>query len=572
MKYSLIFLALVTFLSRSGLSQNTVTFNVNMSNLNISPSGVHVAGNWQSEAGLPNDWEPNTALMTDDDMDGIYSYTCELPDGVYEFKYINGDAWGSDETAIPAICQVGGGNSNRFFIVDGVQTDLLAVAFNGSVAIDAGTTFKPMRFNVDMPLSEIIDPSGIFVSGTFMNEFTFGILTDWLDRFKLFDINPGDGIARFTNLVYYPEGVSGSFNFLFYNGPLSEFVPTACQSSTIPTRTFILQPNADLTIQNCFSSCDANCIVSSVYDVTINIDMRYRCDFNINSSDSVDVAGTFNNYQGGPDYLLSDTDNDGIYSITLSLPSGEFQYKARIISNGNFAGGWEPGSNTVVNLTSDTELSARCFGQTSGTCSPIPDPSEITFRVEFQNETPAAEVYVMGDFTTPPYQGGALLMNQVSSNVYEVTTEICPGTINYKFVNGVTSVQDNIESYPGITDFSCLNSNGIGGFNRFYIRQSADPVLLSYVYNSCSIGVITGTSELDNALVNVYPNPATNSLFIQSEKLSVSQIQLIDLTGKVLLADQNVNTLDCSSVSSGYYMVRFQLVDGSTYIRGIVIE
>ena len=87
-------------------AQQEVIFSVNMQDQTVSANGVHVAGNWQSEAGLPADWEPNTATMTDDDGDGIYTYTCTLPDGVYEYKYVNGNAWGSDETQIPEICSV----------------------------------------------------------------------------------------------------------------------------------------------------------------------------------------------------------------------------------------------------------------------------------------------------------------------------------------------------------------------------------------------------------------------------------------------------------------------------------
>jgi hypothetical protein len=572
MKHTLLTPAFVLLAMISGIAQNSVKFNVNMSNLAINPNGVHVAGNWQSEAGLPGDWEPNTALMTDDDMDGIYSYSCELPDGVYEFKYINGDAWGTDETQIPAICQVGGGNTNRFFVVDGSATELPAVGYNNSVVTDVGLSFKASRFTVEIPTSLTVDPTGVYVSGSFMDEFSNGIFTDWLDKIKLYDINSGDGIANYTGIIYYPETVIGTFNYSFYNGPTQELLPTACQAQTLPTRAFTLVASSELFTKFCFASCDESCITLPTYNATINIDMRYRCDFDINSNDSVDVAGTFNNYQGGAEYLLSDADNDGIYSITLPLQAGEFQYKARIITNGNFAGGWEPGSNTIVNLNANTNLAPRCFGQVSGTCAPIPDPSEITFRVEFQNETPADQVYVIGDFTTPPYQGGALLMNQVSANVFEVTTEICPGTINYKFVNGITSDQNNIESYVGITDFSCLNSNGIGGFNRFYIRQSSEPVLLSYIYNSCSIGVITGASEPNASMVKLYPNPTSNQLFIQSESLRVSQIQLIDLSGKVLLIEQNAAKIDCSSLSSGYYMIRYQLTDGSVHNSGVVIE
>jgi hypothetical protein len=565
--------ALVLLMVINARAQNEVTFLVNMTNETVNPNGVHVAGNWQSEAGLPSDWEPFTAQMTDDDNDGVYAYTCLLPDGVYEYKFINGNAWGSDEVNIPAICQVGGGNTNRFFAVDGgTPYATTPIFYNGSSATDAGVTLKPMRFSVEMPTSLTIDPTGVYVSGTFMNEFSNGIFTDWIDKIKIYDINAGDGAANYTGIVYYPEDVSGTFNYSFFNGATQELLPTACQGGSFPTRFFTLNTTSELTPKFCFASCDVSCLNLSAYNATINVDMRYRCDFDVNSNDSVDVAGTFNEYQGGPAYLLADGDNDGIYSITLPLQAGEFQYKARIIRNGNFSSGWEGGNNTIVNLNSNLNLAPRCFGQASGTCTPIPDPSEVTFRVEFQSETPANEVYVMGDFTNPPYQGGALLMNQVGANVFEVSTEICPGAINYKFINGIISVSENIESYPGITDLSCLTSNGIGGYNRFYARQSADPVLLSFVYNSCSTGLITTTEAIRNSRISVYPNPANSTFTVQSGSTQISTIKVLDLAGKVVLNQPATSVVDCGSIAAGYYMVVVQQTDGEVLAVPLVIE
>ena len=216
-------------------AQQEVIFQVDMQNETVSPNGVHVAGNWQSEAGLPNDWEPYTAMMEDDDGDGIYTFTCVLPNGVYEYKFINGNAWGLDEVQIPEICQVGGGNSNRFFVVDNSPVATIPVEYNGSAAFDAGITFKPMRFTLQMPDFVTIDPTGVYLSGTFMNEFSNDIFTDWIDKIKLHDINAGDGVANYTGIVYYPEAVTGTFNYSFYNGSTQELLPTACQGGTFPT-------------------------------------------------------------------------------------------------------------------------------------------------------------------------------------------------------------------------------------------------------------------------------------------------------------------------------------------------
>jgi hypothetical protein len=570
MKRHVLFSILIGGMLGTANAQQEVVFQVNMQNQTVGPEGVHVAGNWQSEAGLPEDWQPNTATMTDDDGDGIYTYTCTLPDGVYEYKFVNGNAWGSDETQIPEICQVGGGNSNRFFVVDAAPVQLPPVGFNGADVSDLGTVFKPSRFTVDIPSSLTLDPSGVYLSGTFMDEFSGGIFTDWLDKIKLFDVNGGDGASNYTGIVYYPESVTGTFNYSFYNGATQELLPTACQGGSSPTRVFTLEAGIPLSLKFCFASCAESCVILPTYNVTINIDMRYNCGFDVNSNDSVDVAGTFNNYQGGPAYLLSDADNDGIYSITLPLDAGEFQYKARIIRNANFSGGWEGGSNTVVLLQSDSSLAARCFGLPSGECSPIPPPSNITFRVDMTDETPAATIYVMGDFTTPPYQGGAIPMTLVGAGIYEATVNgICPGKINYKYVNGPTNINTNEESFPDSTDRDCVEPNGIGGFNRFYIRTSADPVTLSYKFNTCLGGSSSGLNDLTLAKAEVFPNPAQNTLNIRFADASSYKVDVLDLTGRVTNTISNARNsvvLQRGDLANGIYLVRLTSDNGTNEI------
>ncbi len=98
-----------------------VTFQVDMSQMVVSPLGVHLAGDFQG-------WDPSLTLMTDMGG-GIYAITIDLPPGSYTFKFINGNAWGMDETVPPA-CGLddGGGIFNRSVtIVD--DTTLAAICF-----------------------------------------------------------------------------------------------------------------------------------------------------------------------------------------------------------------------------------------------------------------------------------------------------------------------------------------------------------------------------------------------------------------------------------------------------------
>ena len=62
----------------------------------VSELGVHIAG------GFPNPypvWDPEGIALSDDDGDNIYQTTLTLqPGGSHDYKFINGNAWGMDES------------------------------------------------------------------------------------------------------------------------------------------------------------------------------------------------------------------------------------------------------------------------------------------------------------------------------------------------------------------------------------------------------------------------------------------------------------------------------------------
>jgi hypothetical protein len=91
-----------------------VTFNVNMSQVMVSANGVHLAGNFASAGYGTDDWTPNVIPLSDSNGDGIYSVTLNLFEGnTYEYKFINGNAWGGDES-VPGGCNSFG---NRYYTV-----------------------------------------------------------------------------------------------------------------------------------------------------------------------------------------------------------------------------------------------------------------------------------------------------------------------------------------------------------------------------------------------------------------------------------------------------------------------
>ena len=92
-----------------------LTFRVDMQQEIISPLGVHIAGDFQAPAGVGSNWNPAATFMSDADNDKVYELSVQVPPGTYSYKFVNGNAWGSDENP-PAECSVGATN-NRIVTV-----------------------------------------------------------------------------------------------------------------------------------------------------------------------------------------------------------------------------------------------------------------------------------------------------------------------------------------------------------------------------------------------------------------------------------------------------------------------
>lgn len=80
-----------------------------------------------------------------------------------------------------------------------------------------------------------------------------------------------------------------------------------------------------------------------------------------------------------------------------------------------------------------------------------------------------------------------------------------------------------------------------------------------------------------NSLIKIYPNPAQNSLSIFiSENQEETLTEIIDIFGRVLLTKQlgnaELNMLDISSISTGWYLVRITRPLSSSFVHSVFIE
>jgi Bacterial lectin/Glycogen recognition site of AMP-activated protein kinase len=177
-----------------------VTFKVDMSQQNVSPNGIHLAGNFQG-------WNPSATLMTPIGG-GVYCVVLDLPAGNYQFKFINGNAWGMDET-VPNSCGVddGMGIFNREIIVGSSDIILPAVCFgqcsfcnqniyvtNGNAAFLGGDCYQ-------------ITPDLNWQNGTVWNSNQIDLLEDFSMQFFL-NLGSSDGGADGVVFVLQRIGTS----------------------------------------------------------------------------------------------------------------------------------------------------------------------------------------------------------------------------------------------------------------------------------------------------------------------------------------------------------------------------
>lgn len=243
-RITLSIISIVLIISNYAQSQTySVTFKVDMTAVNVSESGVHIAGNFQSEAGLGEDWDPSSTPLSDDNNDEIYEITVAIPEGNYEYKFVNGNDWSGGENP-PGDCTVGSYNNREVSVYSNL--DLPPVAFNECNA--------QLNFAVNMS-NEEVSSEGIHVMGNFQEAAGFG--ENWNPAsLRMQDLNE-DGTYK-LKLTVPP----GNYQYVYVNGTTTSDVenpPDACTAETNEqgrVRTVNAEAGAESLPVYCFGTCD----------------------------------------------------------------------------------------------------------------------------------------------------------------------------------------------------------------------------------------------------------------------------------------------------------------------------
>ena len=559
MRFLLIPFLSICVLLNTFAQESNVTFSVDMNTTAISPDGIHIAGSFQN-------WDPSTLQLEDPDVDGIYSITVALEnDSTFEYKFINGNSWGNEETSISFIDCNGvddqNGGLNR--VIETTNTDIIinTVCF-GSCESCPEINENSVTFSVDMSL-ENVNNSGVYITGDFMNHLGYA---DWSTDILQLSNEEGSNVYSIT-LSGIPNG---SYNYKFINGNswgydenLSGLPCSISDGFGSFIRTFSIATGTTQVGPFCYEECeDCDFPVS----VLFKVDMTNEAI----SPNGVHIAGEFQNWDPAASQM-SDDDGDGIFELDFEINVGTYEFK---YINGNDWDGMAndnesiPSScnvngNREIVVSSDTIIQ-YCYNQCYDICLDYPDPAEIIFTVDMSNEEiEGSGVWILGNFTDPQWQNGRVQMFELDDYPGVYSTSILidgPEEIAYKFSNGeplIGSPFQDGESFDFAAD-SCGNPNGIGGWNRSFTRSGFNESAGIFCYNSCencndlNIDFGIGVGEYNESFeLNLYPNPAMDFVYFNDSV----EYRIFSPSGKLVIKGTG-NHIDITTLTSGIYYLK----------------
>ena len=311
--------------------------------------------------GTFNGWCGNCNPMTDADADGVWETTLNLPAGTYEYKF-TADAWGSQEnlTAGSSCTVTNGGYTNRALTV-GAAAQTLPVVCWASCTTCAAPTYD-VTFKVDMQnVTGFTTPE---INGTF---------NGWCGNCTPMTDANADGVWEVTVAL-----LPGTYEYKFSaDGWGIQENLTAGSSCTVTNfgytnRALTVGTTSEVLSTVCWNTCSAcavgtpGCTTSTAvnYNAAATIEdgsCLYATEFNVDMNcagtafTNVYVTGPWCGWCGADTYnILTDSNSDGIYTVTVNLAAGNVEYKYMVDN-------WASQENLVDDM------------QNGGSCAPVTD-------------------------------------------------------------------------------------------------------------------------------------------------------------------------------------------------------
>jgi len=217
------------------------------------------------------------------------------------------------------------------------------------------------------------------------------------------------------------------------------------------------------------------------YDITFQVDMNEAIDSAqfVPEDHYVFAAGSFNGFSTNAD-TLSDGNDDGVYSKTISLSPGDYTYKYYAESNRDIA--WEAGDDKTITVSKDSTIAAASFNADFADLNnAVFGEVELFFQVDMSiqelngNFDPETEsVSVTGAFDADWSAGTYNLTESQTEGIYEGSVtfgseKAVPTTYAYKFT--VVNADESVTWESGDNKMITVTEEGL--FEGRYLAQNA---------------------------------------------------------------------------------------------------
>jgi hypothetical protein len=394
--------------------------------------------------------------------------------------------------------------------------------------------------------------------------------------------------------------------------------------------------NSDTTIRVCWQSCNQcvtsifGCIDSAAnnYNSLANVD-NDSCEYNITffvdmseSShifDTVEVNGTFNSWCGSC-AQMTDTNNDNIWSVTVPLMNGDYDYKFSadnwnieedLFESDDCIIGSPPFINRSLSVTGNHILDTVCWNRCYS-CDIERNFYNVTFQLDMTNVTDQYTFpEVNGTFNN--WCGNCWPLENQGNNIYSSSFNVDTSLHFFKFSADNWSIQEELDSNLSciLINYDSTATNGWGQVNRF-LNFSNDTILnitcwmecdscettidstwncyqsagcqwagsnpsfqgpyssLLDCQNNCNNTSTVLTSKDNN--ISVYPNPS-NGFFNILSKLDLDKIIIYNMLGSKLLEISNPaphTEVDLTFVRSDFYYI--EIFSNNNIIREKILN
>jgi hypothetical protein len=414
-----------------------------------------------------------------------------------------------------------------------------------------------VTFNVDMnQQSGFTTPE---VNGSFNN---------WCGSCAPMSDPEGDGIWTLTIPL-----AAGTYEYKFSadNWGTQETLlagsPCTVTNFGFTNRTLVVSADANLPVV-CWGACSDCGSAPNIVDITFQLDMNGQTGFT-----TPEVNGTFNGWCGSCN-PMTDADGDNVWTTTITLPAGDYQYK---FSYDNWTGQetlvagssctFTDGAftNRIISANTDVTIDTVCWSSCDA-CGQSSGPYNVTFNLDMSQ--------VGFSFVAPEINGGfnnwcgncAALSDPDGDNIWSITIPLASGSHQYKFSYDNWSGQE--EFTP---DAACTFTEN--GFTNRLIDVTDNIVLNAVCWGSCE-GCGNSVNEMENNDVRLMPNP-TEDFTVINWKGSNQSIRVFNAQGQLILSEQLAQgqqqfTLNAEALSTGMYTVVLVGNETSTHVQWMV--